>query len=255
MYQEHNAFEKPADENIKIWRYIDFTKFVSLIDRKALFFSKVEKLGDKFEGAPSKVNIQYASARESRLKKIFSEEQIKLRKKQNREFDAVCLRKWTAVNSWHMNEYESAAMWKLYLKSDEGIAIQSTFKRLAQSFNECKEHNIWIGMVKYIDYTKDEMPFNNIFFRITTKRKSFEHERELRAAVAEFPLPSVKHLKNHDPFANGLYVPVNLELLIERVFVSPTAEKWFSDLVQSVTQKYGLSKSVSRSSLADDPVF
>ena len=37
----------------------------------------------------------------------------------------------TAVNCWHINEHESAAMWDLYLKSNEGIAIQSTYQKLA----------------------------------------------------------------------------------------------------------------------------
>lgn len=30
------------------------------------------------------------------------------------------------VSSWHMNEHESTAMWRLYLKSDEGLAIRTT---------------------------------------------------------------------------------------------------------------------------------
>jgi len=34
MYQKHIDFKPPEDENVKIWRYMDFTKFVSLIDKK-----------------------------------------------------------------------------------------------------------------------------------------------------------------------------------------------------------------------------
>ena len=37
-YVEHKHFTPPADKNIKIWRYLDFTKFVSLLDQRALFF-------------------------------------------------------------------------------------------------------------------------------------------------------------------------------------------------------------------------
>ncbi|KAF5417648.1 MAG: hypothetical protein C5S38_01290 [Candidatus Methanophagaceae archaeon] len=51
MYKEHPAFEKPSDEDIKIWRYIDFTKFVSLLDKKALFFARADRLSDSFEGS------------------------------------------------------------------------------------------------------------------------------------------------------------------------------------------------------------
>ena len=58
MYKEHPVFEKPHDLNIKIWRYLDFTKFASLIDKQALFFSRADCLGDPFEGSYSKANIK-----------------------------------------------------------------------------------------------------------------------------------------------------------------------------------------------------
>ena len=54
---------------------------------------------------------------------------------------------------------------------------------------------------------------------------------------------------------DGLYVEVNLNKLVEKVYISPTADKWFEDLVKSVASKYMLDKSVVRSSLADDPIF
>ena len=41
--------------------------------------------------------------------------------------------KYNAINCWHMNDHESAAMWKLYLKSNEGIAVQSTYETLRDS--------------------------------------------------------------------------------------------------------------------------
>jgi hypothetical protein len=37
------------------------------------------------------------------------------------------------VNCWHMNEHESAAMWRLYSQADEAICVQSTFARLADA--------------------------------------------------------------------------------------------------------------------------
>ena len=58
--------------------------------------------------------------------------------------------KYVAVNCWHENEHESAAMWKLYIKSVEGIAIQSTYSKLKKSF--INDEIIFIGKVKYIDY-------------------------------------------------------------------------------------------------------
>ena len=50
MYEKHPVFTAPTNENIKIWRYMDFTKFLSFIDKKTLFFTRVDQLEDKFEG-------------------------------------------------------------------------------------------------------------------------------------------------------------------------------------------------------------
>jgi len=47
--------------------------------------------------------------------------------------------KFNAINCWHMNDHESAAMWKLYLKSDEGIAIQSTYRKLKDAITDDDE--------------------------------------------------------------------------------------------------------------------
>ena len=57
MYRKHSAFMEPADEDIKVWRYIDFTKLISLIDTSCLFFARVDKFQDPFEGSWPKINI------------------------------------------------------------------------------------------------------------------------------------------------------------------------------------------------------
>ena len=46
----HEYMVKP-DEEQKVWRYLDFTKFLSLLDKNALFFSRIDRLTDKYEGA------------------------------------------------------------------------------------------------------------------------------------------------------------------------------------------------------------
>lgn len=51
MYKLHELFIEPQDQNAKIWRYIDFTKFVSLIDSQELFFARADKFDDPFEGS------------------------------------------------------------------------------------------------------------------------------------------------------------------------------------------------------------
>jgi hypothetical protein len=243
--------KKPNDENTKIWRYMDFTKFVSILDKRALFLSRIDRLGDKFEGSLPK-EIPWNHMKQE-LKKLGGKEGGLKKQKYSsaREIMTYLVRSEIPrvfVNSWHMNENESAAMWKLYLKSDEGLAIQSTYKRLLGCFN--KEDNVVVGLVEYVDYTS-ESKVNIIEFPYICKRKSFEHEKELRALI-KIPLSD---FLSHDGIPDGLHVSVSLDTLVEKVYISPTAEPWFKELIISVMQKYQLSKSVTKSSLSDDPIY
>ena len=93
------------------------------------------------------------------------------------------------------NEYESMAMWRLYLTGSEGVAVKSTYQRLIDSFplfdgvrkgrnedNTEKELLIHVGVVHYVDYESSDPPAAP---RILLKRKSFEHEREIRAVATD----------------------------------------------------------------------
>lgn len=229
-------FDVPRNKNVMIWRYMDFTKFVSLLDKKALFFSRADKLGDPFEGAMTKVNLK-------KRKKLYGRKMSKDQIKGLGKFFGL-MPKQTFINCWCMRDYESAALWRLYLQSNEGIAIQSTFKRLAESFNDSQEI-VYIGMVNYIDYEKDSFDESNTFKAFLYKRKSFEFEHELRAVLT------------HDRQAPelGKYVSVELDRLIDRVYISPTAPRWFGKLAKSIVRKYEINKEVVMSKLAERPVY
>ncbi|MGD0954016.1 MAG: hypothetical protein ABR985_16770 [Methanotrichaceae archaeon] len=272
MYIDHPAFEKPEDKNAKIWRYMDFTQFVSLLDMNTLYFSRLDFLSDPYEGSLPLANI-------NKRNKGFTEETIKLYKSIFPSFDYdeymkqyIKRSSWTKqeerklffINFWHLNEYESHAMWNQYSKNG-GIAIQSTFDKLCNSLSKI-DRTIWIGKVKYIDYRTEAIPEDNTLKPLLHKRKSFEHERELRAIVQPLD-PGLKIpydyadaieeiLKKQGQSTRGIYLGVDLETLIERIYVSPLAEDWLVNLVKSIIRKYRLDKEVEFSSLADNsPLF
>lgn len=240
MYKELPDLHKPKKENAIIWRYMDFTKFVSLLDGEALFFSRTDKLGDPFEGSCPRKTVR---VRDKEFGTKHAGEFFKL------------LREFTVVNCWHISGYESAAMWKLYLKSEEGIAIRSSFKRLRDSlkYDSLRESrfNIYIGKVQYIDYEEDEIPisFWAPFFH---KRKSFKHESELRVLIQKRKGISERSKR---PCVDGLYIPVDLDRLISRICLAPQTPKWLFELVLSVTKKYNLDKEVIPSSLDITPMY
>lgn len=246
----HPVFDAPTDTDVKIWRYLDFTKFVSLLDTNSLYFSRADKLGDPYEGSTPIFNkLNWKTV----YKGILSQEVLDASTTEDRKF-SLWMREWTLINCWHMNEIESAAMWKLYAQTNEAVAIQSTYSLLRASLPE----NSYIGIVKYIDYNKEWMPENNALYPFIHKRQSFIHERELRAVICDPPLKILDDGQSADRKPNpesGRLVPIDLDTLIQNIYVAPTCSEWFRQLVGNVVDKYGLSVSIAHSAIDQPPTY
>lgn len=210
--QDHPCFKPPSDLNIKIWRYMDFTKYVSFLDSKSLFFSRSDLFDDPYEGALSHHNIRIRP-------EFYKDSGIPVGSLEGLSKFREHVRQWIFVNCWHMNEHESAAMWKLYARTNEAVAIQSTYN----NFKECLPEEVFLGIVNYIDYEKEWLPEDNMLWPFVHKRKSFEHERELRAVIQEL---GSANLPNSEL---GRLISVNLEKLVKSINISPSAPEWFAD--------------------------
>lgn len=218
---------------------MDFTKYVAFLDSNSLFFSRSDKFEDPYEGATSRFNVKI---RPEVYKEIPEPNRTNMLN-QISNF-TKSLREWVFINCWHMNENESAAMWKLYAYSNEAIAVQSTYQKLF----DCLPPETYVGIVKYIDYEKDWLPESNAFYPFIHKRLSFQHEQELRAVIQELK-PGVPN------FESGRLVKVDIQNLVEKIYIAPTAPNWFLSLAKNVTQKYGFDVDVSSSSLDTEPVY
>jgi hypothetical protein len=112
--------------------------------------------------------------------------------------------------------------------------------------------------VTYIDYKTDEIPWNNGFYPYVHKRKSFEFERELRALFAEEWCIPGEEGRPGQPLPDGprvIPVAVDLNHLVDTVFVSPRAPAWFRELIGNVVARYGRNWPVVQPDLDTDPVF
>ncbi|MBE9513051.1 MAG: hypothetical protein IMY77_03220 [Chloroflexi bacterium] len=258
MYKEHKAFDTPEDGR-KIWRYMDFIKFAYIIDRRRLYFPTADRLGDPFEGSFPKAYIDYFNAN---LDKIFRQETWELinREQAPKGFARArrSKRKYIAISCWNMQEEKSAALWQLYCTVDNGIAIQSTIKRLKNSVKD-EKRDIYIGKVEYIDYSSEppsELTGDFFLKPFLYKGKSFKFENEVRA-VAE--LPELKRIGDFRAKIitghKGYDVTIDPDLLIENVYLSPMSSKWQKKVVESLLSKHGLKKKVRRSDLNKKPVF
>ncbi|MED1304782.1 hypothetical protein BK704_01430 [[Bacillus thuringiensis] serovar konkukian] len=255
MFVEAEDINSDISDDAKLWRYMDFTKLVSLLVTSKLYFPRSDQFKDVFEGKIYGYGEE--DARNTIEQLIDSPNMSEDFKRKSRSMVEQVLKsvydrserdkKNVFVNCWHLNEYESAAMWDLYLKNEEGIAIQTTFNRIKKSLGECEEE-IFIGKVKYVDPAKYKNLNNSFIEPFFTKRMSFSHEKEVRLIYA----PMIDVYDDGQCWDEGIVgknIRMNLDELIEKVYVSPDAAPWFVEVVRVVLEKFGVNAEIIYSDL------
>src|SRR5260370_759162 len=139
MYEPHADLICPADST-RLWRFMDIGKFLSLLHKSALYFCRQDVLRDPYEGLWNEQGLQAYS------KSPYAVDVRGMQMLLNAQ------RKWMYISSWHMNEFESAAMWELYLKTPEGIAVETDFASFRSAFSPEMAHKVFISQLKYTDY-------------------------------------------------------------------------------------------------------
>jgi hypothetical protein len=153
-------------------------------------------------------------------------------------------------------------MWKIYLR-DHGVAIRTTATKLASALGtgtvaNFGEHQYMVHLwkINYIDFEVEYIPEGNGFTPLLHKRRSFQHENEVRA-MFQYTL-SVPEGETPDPTwvqPSGIQLPLDLSDLIDFVYVNPEAPHWVHHVVEAVCDRFDLKVPVLKSDLDRDPVY
>ena len=237
------------NRDARLWRYLDFPKYVSLLETSKLWFPRVDLLDDEFEGS-----VPTPVADELTETDLAQGEEVALFRRNTRGYLRMLNRPFTFVNCWHCRDYESDAMWKLY-GHDQGIAIVTTLSRMRQAMRSARQR-LYVGHVRYIDYETEDTLIDGWIGPFTCKRKAFEHEREVRALLNTKPkkkltVGEILDLGKEQPF--GVGVAVDLRKLIIEIRVAPKAPQFYLEVVEDLAKKYDIDVQVSRSEMARKP--
>lgn len=229
MYVSNKLIPLPDPDTV-VWKYLDLSKFLDLLMARKLFMARSDKFEDQYEGTFSEPSFE-------EMKRLSVNEPGFLDRYKN-------LRKNVVVSSWHINPYESFAMWQIFTRNNEGLAIQSTIARLQEAMEPEDRFEQYIGDVKYIDYKKEFIPFDNEFFPFLFKRHSFQYEKEVRIVsnVSRFNME----------INEGLKIDVDINKLIERIYIHPKSENWYKKLVTELMNKLGFDFIIEKSDLESD---
>ena len=272
MYKKLIGIRSPGDKDT-LWRYLSLEKFVSLLSTQSLYFARADTFDDKFEGHVPLLIEEYYEKETKRLGTNGSQAVMKLWHE---------WRKCVMCSCWHRGSQESIGMWGRYDLHNSGIAIKTTMQCLKSSFTDKEDVDVHIGGVRYKEHQDIKPPKNireihTIYLPFFYKRTAFEFENEVRAIIDAsryikedffrikegfslsrkgFDLPTLlKRLEDTeiDVCKLGQSLQVDLNTLIDEVIISPYAEKWVTETVESVVCQYGFKFPVSRSRLLDPP--
>lgn len=128
----------PADDT-RLWRYMSLDKYLFLVSRSQLYFCRVDKLPDPWEGAPPISLIEFLRSNDS-----VDEESVNRMSGTYRN-----LSRSTFVSCWHANENESAAMWDQYGRHNAAIAVVSKVGNVTNSMTNSKfDRVVYHGRVR-----------------------------------------------------------------------------------------------------------
>ena len=219
---------------------MDLANFVHLLETRALHLAALRAFSDPFEGPPPRSVIASMSVQPAELTPEVRAERLAVIEKNLGFFKNS--RQLLFASCWHMNEGESAGMWAQYIRTGEGIAVQTTFARLKSAIAP-DSRVVSGGVAQYVDFETHVLEHINVLLWGVLKRISYHHEREFR-------------LISVDPTGlTGLSLPVDLSQLVENVYVAPTTPDWLYDLLVSLLVRYGLAVPVLRSGLLNAPKY
>ena len=230
MYVNSSNITLPEDNNTIVWKYLDLSKFLDMLLSQQLFMSRSDKFEDQYEGTfsePTFEEIKKIAANNPKFLDYYKSHREKV-----------------VISSWHINEYESFAMWQIFTKNNEGLAIQSTIGRLKEALRPENRIEQYIGNVNYIDYKKEYIPFDDTFFPFLFKRKSFQYEREVRI-ISDVSAQNIS-------VNEGLKINVDLNQLIEKIYIHPKSENWYKKLVIELVSKLDFKIEIEKSDLESD---
>ena len=247
-----------VEDDQSVWRYMEFAKFVGMLQQGGLYFPSVHKLEDQFEGAiglarrepdwdefylgyfrkivvtppPGFSQPDWSEERiESEANKLL--EQLRAGSSRARSLLVSC---------WHANDIESEALWRLYCPSPTpGVAIRTTVGQLWEA--TARDASAVVGRVHYLDFRHSFATIQNE--RIFCKRRSLSHECEVRVTLQN----------EYDNPVKGKTLTCDLMALINDVTISPFAPLWFPDVVSGAIEKFGYAFEVRQSELLEEPFF
>lgn len=228
--------DESLDEGLRLWRYLDLAKLVSILDTKAIWLARADTFRDKHEGRfPDEMRTLIEKAYAS----FPADDPSPV--KDAEDFQDYLLKN-TFLSCWHKNIDENMAMWEIYGRDANAVAVQTNVGRIKHGIDSTDLSGYSLLLKPVLYQRAEDVPailkYADCFFR---KRPHFGFEQEVRISLDTY-LPA--NPTKDTPYGHRLRC--SADTLIESIYVHPDSAPWFLDAVNSITTHYDVKVNVKR---------
>lgn len=256
---EHSSFLRPSDPSQVLWRYMSLPKLLSLLLSRELYLCQSAALDDPYEGLPSPAIAGAMAHAFQQGDSPLARDEAERRGRGAAQVLAR-FREMTYVSSWSALTEESDALWRLYAPGESGVAVRSSFGRMEaalggpsrMSNEEVKPpDHLYLGHVRYGNHALGHQGGDhfNVFDMFVLKRPPYAYEHEVRLLGQAVFEPGSGELTFPKRSPRALLVGVHLEALIDRLVISPYADRWVDDMLAMLLDRLELAIGLERSTL------
>ena len=243
------------------YKYIDLSKFLYLVTKENLHFTRLDMFEDPFEGmTDDDIQLKHVWVNIPELEKINpeipEEQRIKLPVNKKIVLKGVEDRTLKSqigqfASCWYFNKNESMAMWNLYSK-EQGVVLKinpstlhsHVLSKALEIPDTSKFLHLTYGFCDYRQispYNFMQSPsYNN--YNAYKKDTSYEHEREFRYIA-------VLNEKFLDEQITGFQLPITEILSSFEIYAHPKMESWKVEVINELLLKLNVPMNIKESNI------
>ena len=231
----------PSD-SMKIRRYNSISNLENILETDTFRFGASSEYKDDYEGRivdsgnrePEELDIGDAELVQGNLD--FAGGQQRYRERVQSRYYLSC---------WRVGTDESPQFWRRFTDSGDGIAVETTVRKLKEELRPEDDDDISMGLARYVSEGTEWIPEldPSAYFY---KRPKFGLENELRVLIGRGskPLMEVSDAgivpddwgEDRD---EGIFIDVNLEEVVDRIIVAPDVSRAkFVEVRQMVSDRF-----------------
>jgi hypothetical protein len=227
------ASELKADE--KLYRYMSLSQFMSFVEQRKVYLSKIKNWDDSWEIPNSHLPVQLGDGSLTEVKGRF--------------FDVFLGQCWSKNG-------DSDALWRIYSPDRQGIQIQTSVHKfkLMKDVRGILAPAIYYPNSGLLSAFKEAESKTYQYPHLSyglLKRTAFIHEDEVRFVT----MNEIQFVKNCDPDKSVIYVDLDPFNFIENILIDPRANEWYEETIQSYCQRVGFDIVPVKSDLYQPNVF